>query len=253
MCDVHNHSFVKVQSLWTEKSLERDQVVMSVLWRKCWVVTPPCGYVAPVCHFQPNKSLLSKLRMLDQTWFLKPNYEIGTFYDKTQFLWFLILFNYSFVNLLEFYVWGCGHPPNISAVKRSKIYADLCERNVCFHVAIFGFSSYLDYFAILYVWPQVLALACSCMTDGSATLFSPCICSFPFSPSRSLSYTSFLCSAVLIIHSCYPLIIQACTPSCDEACIFLKIVYIIYSWFAECSNNTSDQHVFSLQRRMKPK
>lgn len=156
------------------------------------------------------------------------------------------------MNLSEFYVWGCGHPPNKGVSSqlliRSKISADLCERNVCFDVAIFGFSSYLDYFAFLtvcvflYVWPQVLALACLCMTDGSATLFSPCICSFPFSP----SYTCVLCSAVLIVHSCYPSIIHAYTPSCDEACIFLKVVYILYSSFAVAHTaRMQQQHIWS--------
>ena len=37
------------------------------------------------------------------------------------------------------------------------------------------------------VWPQVLELACFCMTDGPATLFSPCKCSLPFLSLFSLS------------------------------------------------------------------
>lgn len=113
----------------------------------------------------------------------------------------------------------------------------------CSHVCIYSISP----------WTQVLALACFCATDGSATLFSPCICSLLFlSLSISLSKPCQLCLnctlCYLWVHNMHNLCICR-----NRSCAFLFFRKGILNMSAstvfhpislKCSRNRSDQFLF---------
>lgn len=80
-----------------------------------------------------------------------------------------------------------------------KICAEVFEVNVCVSVGIFGYSGYFENSFVPNVCVTTGAGSGFLLTDGAATLFSPCICSLPPSLSLSLTHLHFLLLALCCV------------------------------------------------------
>lgn len=107
-----------------------------------------------------------------------------------------------------------------------KICAGVYEVNVCVAVGIFGYSGYFENssFPNVYVYVNVCVTTGAgsglLLTDGLATLFSPCICSLPFS---LFTFCFFSFSLSFSLSHAHTLTFY---PSCSLLC--LECTFVLY-------------------------